>query len=303
MKIANFEHKENLSFGCVTDKGVVDLQSALAAADIFDSEKHYSRLSDFLNDGPAGLTLARKVVDLVDSGDPRVASMLYPESQVKLRAPVSENSKIIGVGRNYRDHAAETGSDLPDIPRIFAKFQSSVIGPGDPIVKPELTEKLDWEVELAVVIGRHASHVSEEEALEYVAGLTLLNDISARDIQKRTPEQLTLGKNFRTFAPVGPWIVTMDEVADVSDIRLRTRVNGKTMQDSSTSYMIFSVPKLVSFLSTAFDLEPGDIIATGTPSGVGSFMNPPVFLQVGDVVSLDFAFAGKTLGELTNPVT
>lgn len=302
MKIVNFEHRGRLRYGCVTALGVIDLQEALASASP-PLGHPLERLSDFLDAGSEALSMAHAVVDRLRSGDAGIGKWVYPTTEVRLRAPVSENSKIIGVGRNYRDHAAETGSDLPDIPRIFPKFHSSVIGPDDDIVKPDLTDKLDWEVELAVVIGKHAAYVPEEDALDYVAGVTLLNDISARDIQKKKPEQLTLGKNFRTFSPIGPWIVTLDEIPDLSAIRLRTMVNGRVMQDSSTSHMIFSVPQLVSFLSSAFDLQPGDIIATGTPSGVGLYMDPPTFLDPGDVVTIDFAAEGEVLGELSNPVT
>ena len=205
--------------------------------------------------------------------------------------------KIIGIGLNYRDHAAETGQQLPDYPTVFAKFPSSVTGPGDPIVLPAASSQVDFEGELGVVIGRRVQAVSEAQALESVAGYVVVNDVSARDVQNRT-SQWTLGKSFDTFAPIGPFLVTADEVADPQALDLSVTVNGEVMQRSSTANMVFSVAALVALLSEIVTLEPGDLIATGTPAGVGVARTPQRFLADGDVVEV----AIKGLGRLTNLV-
>ena len=186
----------------------------------------------------------------------------------------------------------------PEEPFIFAKLPSGVIGPGDPIVKPAQTEQLDYEVELAVVIGRTMRDVVAERALEHVAGYTIMNDVSARDVQFRN-NQITLGKNFDTFAPMGPCVLTADEVPDPSRLRLRAWVNGELRQDETAAGMIFGIPELLARLSAAMTLEPGDVVSTGTPAGVGVFRQPPVFLQPGDVVTLEI----DGIGRLENQVT
>jgi 2-keto-4-pentenoate hydratase/2-oxohepta-3-ene-1,7-dioic acid hydratase in catechol pathway len=217
--------------------------------------------------------------------------------QVRLAAPVPRPSKIIGIGLNYRDHAAETGQELPSRPTVFAKFPSTLSGPYDPIVLPAFSSAVDYEGELGVVIGRRARSVPEDEALSYVGGYLAVNDVSARDVQNST-SQWTLGKSFDTFAPVGPFLVTAADVPDPQDLEIETRVNGATVQHSSTANMVFSVAALVSQLSAVMTLEPGDIIATGTPGGVGAAQDPPRFLRDGDVVEVEI----ERLGCLRNPV-
>lgn len=213
-------------------------------------------------------------------------------------APPLIPGKIVAIGRNYADHASETGSDLPDKPLIFAKFPSSIIAPGEPITwRKSITDKVDWEAELAVVIGRRAKDVSEEDAYNYVYGYTVANDVSARDLQLETDTQWTRGKSLDTFCPLGPYIVTRDEVPDPHNLAIRTTVNGETMQDSNTSMMVFKVPQLIAYCSRSFTLEPGDIILTGTPSGVGLGMKPPRFLADGDSVTVSV----ESIGEITNP--
>lgn len=217
--------------------------------------------------------------------------------QVRLAAPVPTPSKIIGIGLNYRDHAAETGQDLPTRPTVFAKFPSALTGPYDPIVLPAESTSVDYEGELGVVIGRRARFVPEDEALAYVGGYLAVNDVSARDVQNWT-SQWSLGKSFDTFAPVGPFLVTAAEVPDPQNLEIETRVNGVTVQHSTTANMVFTVAALVSQLSAVMTLEPGDIIATGTPGGVGGAQNPPRFLSDGDVVEVEI----ERLGCLRNPV-
>jgi 2-keto-4-pentenoate hydratase/2-oxohepta-3-ene-1,7-dioic acid hydratase in catechol pathway len=217
--------------------------------------------------------------------------------EVKLEAPLHPG-KIVAIGRNYAEHAAELGNDLPKEPIIFAKFPSSVIGPGDTVRwRTSITKEVDWEAELAVIIGRRATHVPEESALEHVFGYTVANDVSARDLQLRKDSQWTRGKSLDTFCPLGPWIVTRDEIADPQVLNIKLTVNKKVMQDSSTANMIFSVAHLISFCSAMFTLEPGDVILTGTPPGVGDGRKPPVYLTDRDVMTASV----EGIGDLTNP--
>jgi 2-keto-4-pentenoate hydratase/2-oxohepta-3-ene-1,7-dioic acid hydratase in catechol pathway len=215
-----------------------------------------------------------------------------------LDAPLKSPSKIACVGLNYHDHCRETGMAVPERPLIFAKFPSSLVGPGAAIAWPEgLTEQVDWEVELAVVIGRRTRHASEREALDAIFGYTAANDVSARDLQF-ADQQWVRAKSIDSFCPLGPVIVTPDEFGDPQDKRLVTRVNGETMQDSTTAEMIFGVAEVVSFLSRASTLEPGDLVLTGTPWGVGGFRDPPVFLKPGDTVEVEV----EDIGVLANDV-
>jgi 5-carboxymethyl-2-hydroxymuconate isomerase len=212
-------------------------------------------------------------------------------------APVRPG-KIVAIGLNYADHVRETGMALPERPLVFAKFPSSIIGPGAPIhIDRRLTERVDWEVELAVVIGRRMRDVPAEQALEHVFGYTVANDVSGRDAQF-ADGQWVRGKSFDTFCPVGPAIVTRDEIADPQALRLTTTVNGDLVQDSSTAEMIFSVAELLAYCSRSFTLEPGDLVLTGTPWGCGEFMDPQRHLQDGDVVEC----AVEGVGVLRNPV-
>src|ERR1700759_5836555 len=220
-----------------------------------------------------------------------------PLGEVRLATPVPAPSKIICIGLNYRDHAAETGQELPTKPTVFAKFPTALTGPYDPIVLPALSNSVDYEGELGVVIGRQARFVGEDEALSYVGGYLGVNDVSARDVQNWT-SQWTPGTGFDTFAPVGPFLVTAADVPDPQALEIETRVNGVTVQHSNTANMVFSVAALISLLSEVMTLEPGDIIATGTPGGIGGAQNPPRFLKDGDVVEGEI----ERLGCLRNPV-
>ncbi len=200
--------------------------------------------------------------------------------------PVKKPSKIVCIGLNYRDHARETGATLPSEPVIFMKSTTALIGPNDDVIIPKDSVKTDWEVELAVVIGKKASYVSESEAMNYVAGYSLHNDISEREFQLERGGTWDKGKGCDTFAPIGPFLATKDEVADPHNLHLWLTVNGQKMQDSSTSNLVFNVPQLVSYVSRFMTLLAGDIISTGTPHGVGLAMKPPVYLKPGDVMEL-----------------
>ena len=213
-------------------------------------------------------------------------------------APVLRPSKIICIGLNYSDHALETGAKLPAEPIIFFKSTTALSGPNDPVMLPRQSVKTDWEVELAVVIGRRATYVHESEAIECVAGYCLHNDYSEREFQLERGGQWVKGKSCDTFAPLGPFLVTPDEIADVDKLRLHLSVNGKTMQDGNTANMVFKVPFLVSYISQFMTLLPGDIISTGTPAGVGLGFKPPVYLKKGDVVELQIDGLGSQRQEI-----
>lgn len=204
----------------------------------------------------------------------------------RLGAPVSRPSKIVCIGLNYIDHARETNSKPPTEPVIFMKATTAIVGPFDDVVIPKGSEKTDWEVELAIVIGKKASYVNEENALDYVAGYTLHNDISERAFQLERGGTWDKGKGCDTFAPLGPYLVTADEIPDIHQLRLWLSVNGKMVQDGNTNNLIFNIPHLIAYTSQFMTLLPGDIISTGTPAGVGLGMNPPVFLKPGDVMEL-----------------
>jgi len=212
---------------------------------------------------------------------------------VELLAPVPRPPKIVAVGRNYADHAAETGMKPLEAPRIISKLPSSATGPGSVVVRPDGIVKLDYEVELAVVIGRKTKRVALDDALSAVAGYTILDDVSARELQfDVSPPQTTFAKSMDGFCPMGPWIVTRDEIPDPQDLRLQTWVNDELLQDGNTHDMIFSVAVLIEYISRFMTLEPGDVIATGTPAGVGAFTKPPRWLHPGDRVKMAISKIG-----------
>ena len=211
--------------------------------------------------------------------------------------PIERPQKIVCVGLNYRDHAEEQGVDLPERPILFAKWPNTLIGPGEPIVVPAISEQVDYEAELGVVIGERVKGVSTENALEAVAGYVCVNDVSARDLQF-SDGQWVRGKSPDTFCPVGPRLVPRDEIPDPQALRIRAVLNGEALQDSTTANMVFGVAEIVAFVSQAITLEPGDLIATGTPAGVGAFRKPPVFMKPGDEITIEI----DGIGALTNPV-
>lgn len=217
--------------------------------------------------------------------------------EVRLRAPVSRPEKIICVGLNYRDHAEEAGVAVPEEPILFPKFANSVVGPGDPIIVPGAVRRVDYEAELAVVMGRTCRRVPAEEALDYVAGYTCANDITARELQPKDGQWLR-GKAVDTFLPTGPWLVTADEIPDPQGLSIRCAVDGEVLQDSNTAQMVFRVAELISFISSTMTLDAGDLIVTGTPAGVGFVRRPRRWLEPGSTVSVKI----EGMGTLTNPV-
>lgn len=232
-------------------------------------------------------------------GSPEPGEDTVALSEARLRAPVSRPEKIIGIGLNYEDHAAETGAPIPEKPIVFAKYPNTIVGPGEAIRIPPITRQADYEAELAVVIGRAARNVSESEALECVFGYTNCNDVSSRDLQFSEGGQWVRSKSIDTFCPIGPYIATRDEIEDPQDLSVRCVLNGETVQDGTTAKMIFTVAQLIAFLSEAMTLVPGDIITTGTPPGVGMARDPQLWLKDGDEVTIEI----EGLGSLTNPVT
>jgi 2-keto-4-pentenoate hydratase/2-oxohepta-3-ene-1,7-dioic acid hydratase in catechol pathway len=245
------------------------------------------------------------VIDLIEAGSAgRAKAETFAAgatkeklSSVKLLAPIPRPRKLICIGLNYRDHAAETGSPIPDVPTVFNKFATAVIAPGANIVLPKVSKSPDYEAEFAFVIGRGGRHIPAGDWQKHVFGYTIVNDVSARDYQRATTQWL-MGKTFDTFAPMGPWIVTADEIPDPHNLDISLEINGETLQNSNTRELIFKIPDLIAFLSSVFTLEPGDIVSTGTPAGVGVARTPQRFLKPGEEVTVKIA----GIGELRNPV-
>ncbi len=215
------------------------------------------------------------------------------EAEVRIGAPVANIGKIVCVGLNYADHAKESGLPVPSEPVLFMKATSAITGPNDTVIIPRGSEKTDWEVELGIVIGRKAQYVERDEALDYVAGYCIVNDVSERAFQTERGGQWDKGKGCDTFAPIGPWLVTADEVVDLRNLDLRLEVSGELRQQGNTRTMIFGVDEIVSYISQFMTLHPGDVISTGTPPGVGAGMNPPTFLKPGDRMTLSISGLGE----------
>jgi acylpyruvate hydrolase len=269
--------------GALADGGIVDLAAALASCP--------ATMMALLEAGAAGLELAQRA--LAAGLASRAPGIRHDPRSVTLLAPVPAPGKILGVGRNYGAHAAEGGLAAQEKPRIFVKLASAVIGPGAPIQKPARVTKLDYETELAVIIGSAARDVTESEAPRHIAGYTILNDVSARELQfDVSPPQTSFAKSMDGFCPMGPCLATADELADTSDIRLRGWVNAELVQEGSTRDLIFPVPMLIAYLSSYLTLMPGDVIATGTPAGVGAFRKPPRYLARGDVIRMEIVGIG-----------
>ncbi|WP_224545269.1 fumarylacetoacetate hydrolase family protein [Mesorhizobium sp. CA16] len=239
----------------------------------------------------AGTALHPASLEMLSKLDPK--SLPVVPGKPRLGACVAGTGKFICIGLNYSDHAAETGATVPPEPIIFMKASSAIVGPDDDVLIPRGSVKTDWEVELGVIIGKTAKYVSEDDALDYIAGYCVAHDVSERAFQAERQGQWTKGKSCDTFGPTGPWLVTKDEVADPQNLKMWLTVNGKTMQNGSTRTMVFGVKYLVAYLSQFMSLHPGDIISTGTPPGVGLGMKPPVFLKPGDVVELGIEGLGQ----------
>ncbi|OLY90657.1 2-keto-4-pentenoate hydratase/2-oxohepta-3-ene-1,7-dioic acid hydratase (catechol pathway) [Cnuella takakiae] len=249
-------------------------------------DEQYYDVSPFVADYDEAFFAGSGIEQLADVVAANKESLQPVGKEVRLGAPIARPSKIVCIGLNYTDHAKETGATLPSEPVVFMKATTALCGPNDDTVIPRNSEKTDWEVELAVVIGKRASYVEEAEAMEYIAGYCLHNDLSERAFQLERQGTWDKGKGCDTFAPLGPWLATKDEVADVHNLRLWLTLNGEKMQDGNTANLVFNIPHIISYVSQFMTLLPGDVISTGTPAGVGLGMNPQVYLKPGDVVEL-----------------
>ena len=288
--------------GIILGDGYRDSGYRLDCERLFESaDQPANPLSWFDMDGPwfqkSRDTYETLVRDASALGEARGKGWLIKSEDAYWFAPVPRPGKLICIGLNYRDHAAESNMAIPERPVVFSKFATAVIAPGEAVVLPDTSKQVDYEAELAVVIGRRAKSVGANRALEYVLGYTAFNDVSARDFQF-ADGQWQRGKSCDTFAPMGPTIVTADVIPNPHKLSIKLRLNGRTMQDSNTDNLIFGIPQLISFLSETITLEPGDVIATGTPSGVGFARKPPVFLKDGDQMEVEI----EGLGILNSPV-
>ena len=249
----------------------------------------YEDVLSFLEDGDKAIEAAQKL-----AADP---GHTINRSDATLLAPILVPPKFICIGLNYRDHAIESGMAIPELPTVFAKYSNAVTGPGQPIELPAVSDQVDYEAEFAFVIGKRGKNIPAEKWEEHVFGYTIVHDVSARDYQLAT-SQWTIGKTFDTFGPLGPELVSKDEIADPHNLRISLELNGQVMQDSNTSQLIFKIPYLIEYLSKVMTLVPGDVISTGTPSGVGFARKPPIFMKPGDEALIKI----EGLGELRNPV-
>lgn len=297
MKIVSYKHESGVRGGLLVDDAVYDLERLFERAPEADKGAT-SSVRTFLELYGGELASLSAAVSSLAAGNS--SGRVGARSQLRLTTPLTDPAKVLCVGLNYKDHVAETGRALPEYPDLFAKFPSTLIGPEDEIGGAEVSENLDFEGEVAVVIGRRASRVSEAEALDYVAGLAPLNDITARELQYRGTQWLA-GKAVDGSTPWGPALVTLDEVGDPQTLDLVTRVNGVEMQRSNTRHQIFSIARIVSYVSSFLTLEPGDVIATGTPQGIGAKRTPPVWLKPGDTVEIDIERVGQLRNRVGEP--
>ncbi|MBM4762911.1 fumarylacetoacetate hydrolase family protein [Bacillus sp. B15-48] len=310
MKLVTFSSNGFSRIGVVTDNEVVDLNYGYQAllesqgklrAELIAEAYVPANMEGFLQGGNESLSIAKEVCDFaLNNRDSFKHPLVHRFADVKIEAPVTKPGKIICVGHNYREHIAEMGREIPKYPVVFAKFANTITGPQDDIPYYPISEQLDYEAEFAFVVGKRARNVSKEDAIDYVAGYTIANDVTYRDIQRRTLQWMQ-GKAVEGSLPLGPWLVTPDELTDPSanGLGMRLTVNGEVRQNTNTENFVFDVKYLVEFLSNLMTLEPGDLILTGTPGGVGFAMDPQSFLKDGDVVKIEI----DQIGTLENKVS
>ena len=306
MRLATYDYRGERRAGAVEGDWVIDVARA-----------HRQRQGSDPSAGRAAAVLVpADVRSILEGGEPTRAAIdavlsdfgadvaawvssgrAVPLAEVRLWAPVPDPQKIVCLGRNYRAHAEEAGGEVPPAPELFVKFANTLVGHGWPIEIPPITDEVDYEAELAVVIGRRTKDVAASAALDHVYGYSIMHDVSARDYQLRTSQWLA-GKSMDTFGPFGPWIVTADEIPDPQDLQMRLTIGGEVLQDASTSEMVFGVAEAIAFISSVMTLEPGDVISTGTPEGVGMARTPQRYLRNGDVVDIEI----DRIGTLSNPV-
>jgi acylpyruvate hydrolase len=290
MKLVTYTADGPPRLGAIVDNQIIDLAAAYEAVPRSNTDPFPLTMIALLAEGNRGL---EKVKAAIERGKETAVSL--PLNTITYLSPVLKPEKVIALGRNYAAHAKEGGAEPPKFPMLFHKTATSLNGHNQPVVIPPVTEMVDFEGELAIIIGKQCKNVSETEALDYVGGYTIANDVSARDWQWRT-SQFTAGKMLDTFCPLGPALVTPDEIPDIQNLRVQTRLNGQTMQDGHTSMMIFSVAFTISYISQISTLEVGDVILTGTPEGVGYARKPPIYMQPGDEITIEI----ERLGVLTN---
>jgi 2-keto-4-pentenoate hydratase/2-oxohepta-3-ene-1,7-dioic acid hydratase in catechol pathway len=290
MRLVTFHSQDDLRVGAVSGDRVVDLAGAAEPKEA----PWFVTMEALLNAGEPAMRAAKRLAEQ--------AAEKQPLSSLRLGPPVPRPTKILALGFNYHEHAAEFSTKAPEAPLIFAKYPNSICGPFDPIVLPPGDDdpQVDYEAELAVVIGRRCKGVAAARAMDVIAGYMSLNDVSERKWQFGD-KQWTRGKSPDSFCPIGPWLITPDEVPDPHALGIRSRVNGEIRQDSSTSLLVHRVPRLIEYCSTAMTLEPGDIIATGTPTGVGMHRKPPLWLKPGDVVEIEIDGVGTIRNEVQAP--
>jgi acylpyruvate hydrolase len=314
MKLVTFAHRGTQRVGLLEGERIIDVNRAYIAM--------LAQRGDLRPCAMADALVPAEMIGILEGGEPALAAVrearayvreglaaadqaevlrrdgvVFTLSEVTLKAPIPRPGKLILLGLNYRDHAEETGQKIPEVPTLFAKYNNSVIGPGAAILIPRATEQIDYEAEFAFVIGRRGHDIARERALDYVAGYTIINDVSARDYQFVT-SQWMVGKTFDTHCPMGPALVLKDEIADPHDLDVSLSIAGEVLQKSNTNQLIFKIPETVEYLSQVLTLEPGDVISTGTPSGVGFTRKPPRWLRPGETVRIEIA----GLGVLENPV-
>src|SRR6266849_3278287 len=312
MRLVTYQREGQARTGAQLDEQVVDLNRAYHAALQHAGNDDELAVADarvptdmigLLRGGDTSLRAAQQAVAFVRSqleGNGKTLKqqgVVYATDDISLLPPVLRPGKVICLGLNYRDHAAEAGMAVPDYPVLFHKVAGSLVGHKQPVIIPRVSSRIDYEGELAVIIGKRGKYIAEQDALAYIAGYCVANDVSARDLQFRT-SQWTSGKMLDTFGPLGPALVTKDEVPDPDSLAIRTILNGQVMQDANTADMIFRVSRIVSYISEIVTLEPGDVIMTGTPPGIGNTRKPQVFMKPGDTITVEI----ERLGTLTNPL-
>jgi acylpyruvate hydrolase len=312
MRLVTYQHESQSRSAVLLDEQVIDLNRAYRAMLKHRGNEDELSVADariptdiigLLRGGDTSLEAAKQAIAFVRSqleGNDRTLNrqgIVYASAAVTLLPPVLRPGKIICLGLNYRDHAAEAGMDVPSYPVLFHKVATSLIGHNQPIVVPRISSQVDYEGEFAIIIGRRGKYIAEDEAYSYIAGYTIANDVSARDLQFRT-SQWTTGKMLDTFGPLGPALVTRDEVPDPHTLSIKTILNGQVLQDGNTADMIFRVPFIIKYISEIVTFEPGDVILTGTPAGIGNTRKPQVFMKPGDIITVEI----EHLGALTNPL-
>lgn len=301
MKLVSYEENGRPRFGAIVGKHVLDLARASEAYAGRDASigSLPARIEEFFEDCEALLVVARKVIARFEADGASDSSIAKPLAAVKLLPPIGRPPKIVCVARNYAEHAKEAGLEISPIPITFARFARTLVADGDPVLVPSVSHQLDWEGELAVIIGKDTKgkRITKADAMDYVFGYSIFNDVTVRDYQFRIT-QYTAGKNFRASGPFGPVIVTADEIADPHNLDIKTTLNGKVEQAANTSTMIYDIPTILENIAEFIDLEPGDVIPTGTPAGVGFKRKPPVFLKDGDTITVEVS----GIGTLSNPV-